>query len=414
MEKFQGNYSEDAITQPTVFDQLIKQVELTVKEQHEKRAIHQNEKFLFPHFFRLLIFYFISGFKSISLLINALEKDILAPELMLYKVARSTFNDAFERFSSDMFKAVFISLLSSLSLKAIPELQSLGVLYCIDGSLFPTLSSMLWADYKKNSRAIRLHLCFELNRMIPVDIIVGSGNSSERKALLQMLNSGVTYIADRGYASFTLFNKILEAQAHLIVRVKDNLVISNTIESLNVNLPQSVQLLFQDVSDRLIQYKGDPHGNIYRLVCFRVGKELYHILTDRQELSTFQIIVLYAYRWQIELFFRFFKRTMTGIHLINNSQNGVTIQFYSMLISALLQLKLKQDIALQEQDDEQISDNSSEIENQKTVINPYQFFAMIGNNMKKFWKMGIHWLSTLQQILHKPFNANAIEILSDG
>jgi len=33
--------------------------------------------------------------------------------------------------------------------EAIPEIESLGVIYCIDGSLFPTMSSMLWAEYKK-------------------------------------------------------------------------------------------------------------------------------------------------------------------------------------------------------------------------------------------------------------------------
>ena len=74
-----------------------------------------------------------------------------------------------------------------------PEIESLGVIYCIDGSLFPTMSSMLWAEYKKNSKAIRLHLCYELNRMIPVEIIVGSGNSNEREALRKMLANDITY-----------------------------------------------------------------------------------------------------------------------------------------------------------------------------------------------------------------------------
>ena len=62
-------------------------------------------------------------------------------------------------------------------------LKALGKLYCVDGSLFPTLSCMLWAEYKKNCQAIKIHLCFELDRMIPVEIIVSNGNFSERKAL---------------------------------------------------------------------------------------------------------------------------------------------------------------------------------------------------------------------------------------
>jgi len=52
--------------------------------------------------------------------------------------------------------------------------------------------------------------------------------------------------------------------------------------------------------------------------------------------------MLYAYRWQIELMFRFLNRTMNGIHLIKQSQQGVTIQFYMILIVVLLELYLKQ------------------------------------------------------------------------
>jgi hypothetical protein len=32
---------------------------------------------------------------------------------------------------------------------------------------------MLWAEYTKDHQALKLHLCFELNRMIPVDFQLG-------------------------------------------------------------------------------------------------------------------------------------------------------------------------------------------------------------------------------------------------
>jgi len=31
---------------------------------------------------------------------------------------------------------------------------------CIDGSLFPVISSMLWAAYTTHHQALKLHLCF--------------------------------------------------------------------------------------------------------------------------------------------------------------------------------------------------------------------------------------------------------------
>jgi hypothetical protein len=67
---------------------------------------------------------------------------------------------------------------------------------------------MIWASYKKNAKAIKLHLAFELNRMIPVQFLNTEANASERKVLLNILEAGVTYVADRGYVCFNLFYEI--------------------------------------------------------------------------------------------------------------------------------------------------------------------------------------------------------------
>lgn len=429
MDLPQVNYQE----QPTVFDKLMEPVQPFIEKQSQQLTPHHLEKFSYQEFFRLLVFYFVSDIPSISLLIKTyFKKQLLSPTLRLRNVPYSTFKDAFERFSPDLFKAAFIFLLSTLSLKAIPELADLGILYCIDGSLFPILSSMVWAAYKENCQAARLHLCFELNRMIPVSILVGSGNSSERDALRQMLTAMVTFIADRGYQCFKLFHDILQAQAHFVFRVKDNLVY-NVQKSLIVQLPQSVQNLFQEVTDQLIQCKNDPYGHTYRLVCFRVGTEHFFLLTDRLDLTTFQVILLYAYRWQVELIFRFLKRTMRGIHMINHSESGATIQFYVLLIVALLELYLKQQTMIQQEEKEQNMEKDSQNQSQKDDIStpgsepqiektdkissegishPYQFFHMIGEKLEKYWKIGIHWLSALRCILHNPFDEQAIAILA--
>ncbi len=169
--------------QPTVFHKLLEPVEDFVKEQNHRLPKHRNQKYDYEDFFRLLIYYFVSGTKSLKLLVQAqLNTGLLPPELGLRAVPYSTCQDAFERFSPGLFQAVFQHLLSRLSFKAVPELASLGTLYCIDGSLFPVISSMLWAEYTGKHQALKLHLCFELNRMIPVDLLVGSGNSSKHAA----------------------------------------------------------------------------------------------------------------------------------------------------------------------------------------------------------------------------------------
>ena len=425
---------------PTVFDTLLEPVQNFIEQQEGERTHHHNETFTYLAFFRLLTYYFLSGLPSIALFLNTyLKKGLLPTALQLQAVPRSTFNDAFERFSPDMFRAVFVVLLSSLSLQAVPELAALGVFYCVDGSLFPTLSSIQWAEYTSHTQALKLHLAFELNRMVPVNFIVGSGNSSERNALRQMLCDGVTYIADRGYVGFRLFHDVLQANAHLIFRMKANLQYQVTV-TLPLNIPAAAHAIFRDISDTLIVCDNDPYTHVYRLITFRVGTSTFLLLTDRHDLTTFQIMLLYAYRWQVELIFRFLKRTMTGIHLINQSQDGVTIHFYMLLIVALLQLHLKQRAVAhieqsgQEagQDVPQPPDTSEppealetpqsspttpifhDIPGQTTLSHPYHFFAMIGEKLTAYWKIGIHWLHTLRTILSHAFNDRALELLGSG
>ena len=406
---------------PTVFQKLLEPVERFVQEQSQQLLKHPKEKYPYEAFFRLLIYYFVSGTKSLKRLINTpLNLGLLPAALGLQPVPYSTCQEAFERFSPRLLQAVFQHLLSTVSFKAIPELATFGTVCCIDGSLFPVISSMRWAAYTTHHQALKLPLCFELNRLIPVDFWVGSGNSSERQALRRLLVAGVAYIADRGYMSFQLCYDICHAQAHFLFRTKTNLCFT-VVESWPVVLPAAAQPLFQTVTDELIRYNNDPHSALYRLVRVVIGQETYFLLTNRQDLTTFQIILLYAYRWQVELLFRFLKRTLNGIHLIRHDQRGVTIQFYALMITALWELHLKQLVLDQHegqahQDGSKPSHPHAPTVPHKTPpqgrIEGVEFVTWLNQQLQKYWKIGLHWLTALRDLLVCPFDEKAIGILS--
>jgi hypothetical protein len=282
----------------------------------------------------------------------------------------------------------------------------------VDGSIFPAVATMLWAEYTSQHKAIRLHLCFELNRMVAVQFLVDTGNSNEKKALLQMLEKGVTYIADRGYYSFPLLAAIATTQAFFVFRAKVNLVYT-PVEWLSVNLPSTVEHLFHHVIDRRVQLTNAKGRPIYRLVSFQVGQEGYLILTNRLDLTTFQIILLYAYRWQVELIFRFLKRSLNGLHLLSHSKEGVTIHFYALLIAALLQLRLKQQcVDLSEASSTFTSGNEvDQVAIAGLMIDPqrlagtrgHTFLATVGEKLHRYWKISKHWLVALRNFLARPF-----------
>ena len=441
------NTTDCAISmQVKVFDQILEPLEDFVRNQDQELPKHPNQKFGYYDFFRLLMYFFVSEGKSLRLFIDTLlNKGLVPKNLHLRVVPYSTFGEAFERFSVNLFQEVFQYLLSTVPFKQIPELAALGTLYCIDGSLFPVINSMLWAEYTEKHQSLKRHLCFELNRMLPVEFLVTAANFNEREALIKMLVAGITYIGDRGYMSFKIAHEIVQAQAHFVFRVKTNLRFT-VLKTLPINLPKTVLGIFDNVTDELISYTNDEFKHIYRLVCFSVAGDKFHILTDRRDLTTFQVIILYAYRWQIELLFRFLKRTMNGIHLIKHSQRGVTVQFYAMLIVALLELRLKQitiDLETEgnlicEDNYNNPSENSADKDATATINEPptpstntdlYQrtelktetpissgvtFIETIGKNLKKYWKIGIHWLTVLKSLLAEPFDERAIKLLNSS
>ena len=69
--------------------------------------------------------------------------------------------------------------------------------------------------------------------MIPLEFWIKDGNSSERKFLVEILEAGITYIADRGYFSFEIADKVVQAHAFFVMRGKDNLLYE-VVEKLSI------------------------------------------------------------------------------------------------------------------------------------------------------------------------------------
>ncbi|MBK8534461.1 MAG: transposase [Candidatus Competibacteraceae bacterium] len=80
--------------------------------------------------------------------------------------------------------------------------------------------------------------------MIPVQFISSEANDSERKVFMELLEAKVTYITDRGYLSFDIFQRVTEKQAFFITRIRYNMRASiQTV--LEVNIPNHGTFTFQ-------------------------------------------------------------------------------------------------------------------------------------------------------------------------
>jgi hypothetical protein len=370
-----------------------------------------------------LLFAIICRIQTIGKLVTEIKTSPVAEALELVKASKSMYSEAFRRYDSSIFRNIFYQLLRSLNFLNIPEINHLGRILLVDGSLFPAIATMQWAHYKKTANAIKLQLAFELNRMIPVEFLCTNGNFSEKKFLTLILKEGITYVCDRGYISFSMLNKICLQSAYFIIRGKSNL--QYAIESqLDVVVPDKFLKFFSDIFDAKIVFNNDKNAMIYRIINFTALGESYCLITNRFDLTTYQVIMLYAYRWQVELCFRFLKRTLKGIHLFTHDENGIQIQFYLYMIGYLILLSFKQesievsdayhgttiDKAESNEEPGEESTDSNHHSSQRLYVQGLVSF--LGSKLKKYWKISIHWLIVIKNKLLENFDPIIAQTLS--
>jgi hypothetical protein len=223
------------------------------------------------------------------------------------------------------------------------EAEALNELTAVDGTLLPALPRMAWALWlSETKRAAKLHLHFEVLKGTPARAMVTAANSSERQSLREMLEPGRLYVIDGGYESFRLFQTIIDEGSSFVGRVREQTTwkvieerpLSNAAREAGVQVDLIVDLggekaegVFKQ-SLRVVRVKIDKTKN---------GKPVELILvTNVLDLDAELIALAYRYRWQIELFFRWFKCILGCRHLLAKSQEGVQIQVYVALIASLL------------------------------------------------------------------------------
>lgn len=393
----------------TLFTILLQPIEAIIASMSEiiDQESH-SQKLFFADFVKKLIFGYVYQVSSLRNLSLELQTNPMCRAVGLRYTPFSTLKDGFSRFESKHFKQLFESVLEQTKLSQVKQLDEMGVFRVIDGSLFPTLLQMSWTSYRKAKNAFKLHLCFELNRMIPTEFWVGTGNSSERQFLESVLEAGITYIADRGYFSFGMADKIVQAKAFFVMRTKNNLLYK-VVENLPIETCEMPNC-FRKVTDEIVIFSGDEKQNRLRLITFEVAGSYFRVVSNRFDLMTLNIVVLYAYRWQIELFFKFMKRTMKGIELFNHSQNGVEIQFYGLMSVAILMLKLKQDC--QELEKEVETEEVEEEKRKENRASPSKWIKNIAQVFYKSWKISKNWLVVVKNSLAQVADYQLLKLLN--
>ena len=265
-------------------------------------------------------------------------------------------------FDPELLKPIIEQLAEKLKpLAADKRLKAVNTLTLVDGTIVEALPRIAMAsirDVQSGSGCKMkwtLHTHFEVDRYVPTRIDVtptAGGEHDERAVMSKAIEPDHTYVMDRGYAKFKLFNQIVNAGSSYVCRIRDNSVfevredcpLNEEARAARVVSGQTISLGISSKAKvehpvRLIVIEAKPHKSKGRPGTGSTGQNcdgFLQIATNLTDVPAEVIALIYHYRWQVEIFFRFFKHMLGCRHLLSHSQEGIEIQTYCAIIACML------------------------------------------------------------------------------
>jgi len=313
-----------------------------VLEPLRQMPAHGNRRFLMDQYVSLLLLHFFNP--TLDSLRALQQATGLGNVQKVLGVGRTSLGAMSESAGYVFDPALLEPIIQEVAgqIETLPKDQRLealpGVLTAVDGSFLRCLPRMTWAlfRHKTTNRAVRMHLHFDVQRGIPAELDITDARCSEKKVLRRRIRPGILYVIDRGFIDYRLYQDIHDGKSFFVARLKDN----STYQVLRENplSPQDRQAGV--VCDQWVRMgsaftEGLLTAPVRRLVIRdEKGKEI--ILLTNTDLPAEIIGLIYRYRWQVELFFRWFKCILKCTHWLSTTQTGLTLQVYVAVLASLL------------------------------------------------------------------------------
>jgi hypothetical protein len=353
---------EQDVTALKYFEKLAPVLERLHNDGCGRDKAGNRELFYDQYCLLILLFLFNPMVSSLRSLQQASELAKVQKRLGCGRASLGSLAEASSVFDPAPLKEIIAELSDELApLARDRRLQDIPQLVAVDGTLLTALPKMMQAALLKQQTGKglvkwRLHTQFEVERGVPSRIDVtpnGGGEHDERAVLAKTLRADVTYVTDRGYQKYELFNQIVAAGSSYVSRVRDNIgyevveerPLSDEVRAASVMRDMVVRVAWDHPSRRpdhpvrLVFIQMTPHEK----ASHRKGNTgsgpsdgVLRLATNMLDVPAEIIGLIYQQRWSIEIFFRFFKHLLGCRHLLSHSENGIEIQTYCAIIACLL------------------------------------------------------------------------------
>ena len=229
------------------------------------------------------------------------------------------------------FAYILVGIAQSKRINRIFELR--GKFYAFDSTTIDLcLSIFWWAVFRKKKGGVKVNTLFDIVTQIPTFFHITSAKVHDVNAMDEIpYEQHAYYIFDKGYYDLARLYTINTLQAYFIIREKSNL--QYEIVDGDELLDGKDNILF----DQRIRLTGKQSKKKYPGSLRRIGfysneyKRTFVYLTNNWEISAKDVALLYKYRWQVELFFKWLKQHLQIKKFWGHTENAVRIQIYTAI-----------------------------------------------------------------------------------
>lgn len=232
--------------------------------------------------------------------------------------------------------------------KEIRVLNLNATVYLLDSTIIDLCLSVFgWAQFDAKHSSIKLNMQLDLNGAIPAFFTITEGKVNDVNFLDDITYEvGAYYCMDKGYLDYSRWYTINQARAFFVTRARHNMK-ARRLYSNKVHKKTGV------VCDQIIVPTGKKSAPRYpekmRRIKYR-DKETavtYIFLTNDFHSDATVIAMLYKYRWQVELFFRWIKQHLKIKTFWGTSANAVKTQLCIAMCSYLLVAMMKKQLKIE-------------------------------------------------------------------
>jgi hypothetical protein len=338
---------------------LVRMLQRYVESLREESPHGNRELFLDDVFVVYLLAFFNPTLRTLRTIEDFSETKQAQRHLSVRRICRSTLSDFHRIAEPERLCPLIAELRAALDRKTIgnrPSDDLVGVLkqvLAVDGTFLPAAADVAWAVAARNQRAgqsyrARTDWHVDVRTWIPEIVAVPEPGESEAASAARTITPGAIHVYDRGFQSFSLIASHYEQchdgwtpRADFVLRLREPgpnsplLVVHSEAPLSDAARAAGV------VSDQVVYAPGLRASQGFtrplRLVVIRQpdGREV-RLLTNLFDLPAEIIGLIYRYRWQVELFFRWLKCYANFNHLISHCSEGVLLNFYVVIVGALL------------------------------------------------------------------------------